>query len=81
MSLKAGGWSPSLRALSAVPLGSQALVTIRRDPADESFHEMAQASKSLCTRSGCCANMANGNVRPGEELETLADCLGDDHDW
>jgi len=67
MSLKAGGWSAVAPGVEcSYRSGRKALVTIRRDPADESFHEWRKRVKDLWYQVRCCGHMANGMCALGE---------------
>lgn len=82
LSLKESGWAalgPGIE--SCYRSGRKDLAKIRRDPADENFHEWRKRVKDLWYQVLLlCPIWPEEMCTLAEELETLSDHLGDDHD-
>ncbi len=82
LSLNESGWAavaPGIKC--SYGAGRKALAKIRRDPADENFHEWRKRVKDLWYQVLLlCPICPEEMCTLVEELKTLADHLGDDHD-
>jgi len=82
LSLKRSGWAavaPGIKC--SYRSGRKTLAKIRRDPADENFHEWRKRVKDLCYQVLVLHPIWPEEMRAlAEELKSLSDRLGDDHD-
>jgi CHAD domain-containing protein len=82
LSLKESGWVAVAQGIeNSYRLGRKTMAKIRRHPADENFHEWRKRVKDLWYQVRLLCPISPEEMRAlAQELKTLADRLGDDHD-